>query len=263
MLSIQNISFAYPGTLNILEDVTLRFEAGRIYGLFGPNGSGKTTLLRCANHNLKPASGGVFFDGAPMAAMRRRDIAKIVAVVQQETPNPPAFTVAETVMMGRFPHQDSWGGESSLDREIVAECLDALDISCLAEKPLSNISGGERQRAMIARALAQKTRVLLMDEPASHLDISHQIEMFRALRTFASGGGTVVVVCHDFFIPPMFVDEAALLHRGRVRATGKPSEVMTPENMSETFGVGLRLDWDGHGKFAAELNQVREGRRPC
>ncbi len=190
ILRAEHITFAYDAAENVLQDVSLELHPGVVTGLFGPNGSGKSTLLRCLNGSLKPQSGHVFLDGQAVAAMDRRAVARRVAVVPQDTPVDVPLTVHEVVMLGRYAHWSTWDQESPEDVRIVSVCLERMGIADLASRPFSHLSGGERQRAVIARALAQQGGVLLLDEPNTHLDLAHQLEVYR-LAQDACRRGTV------------------------------------------------------------------------
>ena len=221
ILRAESIAFAYDGTKNVLDDVSLELTPGAVTGLFGPNGSGKSTLLRCLNGALMPHVGKVYLDGRPLAGMNRKEIARRIAVVPQDTPVDVPLTVREMVALGRYAHGEAWQNESATDAEIVQRSLERLELASLADRPFNRLSGGERQRAVIARALAQEGKILLLDEPNAHLDPAHQWETYRLARQLADGGCAVFMICHDLFISPLAVDVAVVLHQGRIVAGGR------------------------------------------
>lgn len=242
-LRVENLHFAYRFGVPVLSDVSLSIRSGRFTGLFGPNGSGKSTLLRCLNGALRPHAGRVLLDDRPAAELDPHEIARHIAVVAQETPVLPPFSVLELVMLGRYPHGTGWQADSPADLRLARECLARLDLTAMAERPCDQLSGGERQRVIIARTLAQQAPVLLWDEPGSHLDIRHQLELYQLARSLAAEGRTVVMVCHDIVLAPLFLDDCALFHRGRVLATGAPAEVLTSDRLREAFECEVALDW--------------------
>ena len=245
------MTFAYRAGAPVLRDISVELQPGRVVGLFGPNGSGKSTLLRCLNGSLRPQQGCVTLEGRRVDLMSPRKVARLIAVVPQETALGVPLTAAEMVMLGRYAHWDFWGEETSEDRQAVADSLARVGAYDLAQRPFDQLSGGERQRVVIARALAQRGRVLLLDEPATHLDISHQLGLYRLLRGLADEGQAVLVVCHDLFIAPMFVDYAALLHSGRVYAVGPVNESLSSDNLAAVYGSRLTISWANRSSVSA------------
>ena len=215
ILRAENITFGYHPAEPVLRSVSLEVVPGRVTALFGPNGCGKSTLLRCMNGSLRPQSGRVMIGGDSVGDMTPREVARHVAVVPQDTPADVPFTAAEMVMLGRYARWDAWGQESPEDHEVVRACLERMNVADLAVRPFSHLSGGERQRVVIARALAQQGRVLLLDEPALHLDIAHQLELYRLVRDLAAEGMAILMVCHDILLAPMFVDTVILMAGGQ------------------------------------------------
>lgn len=242
-LSIEQLSFRYHAGQSVLREVTLDIQPGRVTGLFGPNGSGKSTLLRCLNGTLRPESGRVLLDGQPVQRLSPREVARQIAVVPQDTPANIPFTALQMVLLGRFAHWDFGQHESPEDIRLARECLERVDAGALAERAFDQLSGGERQRVIIARALAQQAPVLLLDEPAAHLDITHQLELYRLARALAGEGYTVLLVCHDLVIGPLFVDDAVLLKTGSVFARGTVQEVLHSQNLATCFGSSLQIFW--------------------
>jgi iron complex transport system ATP-binding protein len=242
-LRAENITFGYDPAAPVLRNVTLEVVPGRVTAIFGPNGCGKSTLLRCMNGSLQPQLGRVMMGDRPVSAMLPREVARQIAVVPQDTPHDVPFTADQMVMLGRYARWDAWGQESPEDTEIVQACLRRMNVADLADRPFPNLSGGERQRVVIARALAQEGRVLLLDEPALHLDIAHQLELYRLVRDLAAEGLAVLMVCHDILLAPLFVDTVVLITHDRLIGTGNAAEVLTPAGIGAAFGTHVRISW--------------------
>lgn len=253
ILRAEHIAFAYNAAGNVLQDVSLELRPGLVIGLFGPNGSGKSTLLRCLNGALKPQSGQMFLDGQAVAALDRRAIARHVAVVPQDTPADVPLSVYEVVMLGRYAHWSAWDHESPEDARIVSVCLDRLGIADLANRPFSQLSGGERQRVVIARALAQQGSVLLLDEPNTHLDLAHQLEVYRLARALAAEGQAVLIICHDLLISPLMVDTAVVMDRGKIAAAGPVHEVLDAKLLAKVFATNATIYWDDASRVCAQF----------
>jgi iron complex transport system ATP-binding protein len=253
ILDASHITFAYPETGPVLSGVDLRLEPGTVTGLFGPNGSGKSTLLQCLNDILRPESGQVTLDGRPLREFSPREVARCIAVVPQEARADLPLPVYEMVMLGRYPHTDLWGDETRKDRDAVTSSLAKAHAEHLAQRPFNHLSGGERQRVVIARALAQEAEVLLLDEPATHLDIAHQLDLYQMLRALACQGYAILLVSHDLLLAPLFLDRAVLLAGGVVVASGAPTEVLSAERMRAAFGVDLSVTWTDGQRMTAQL----------
>jgi iron complex transport system ATP-binding protein len=243
VLTVDNISFSYVAGIPTLRNVSLAVHRGEFLTLVGPNGSGKSTLLKLLDRIFLPDAGVIGLDGAPLASYSRADLARRIAYVPQDRESVFPFTVEEIVLMGRAPHTAGVVFESDADREIAKRMMGLTDITHLASHPVNNLSGGERQRAFIARALAQQPGVLLLDEPTAHLDIAHQVEIFRLLRSLSVETGlTVVSVTHDLNLAGMYSDRIAMLQCGGMAAVGTPSEVMTVDRIREVFRAEVVVD---------------------
>jgi iron complex transport system ATP-binding protein len=211
----------------VVDGVDLDVSAGEWVALIGPNGAGKTTLLR-AIAGLVPYEGSIALGDRPAAALTRRELARLLAVVPQEPSTPPWMTVGEYVLMGRMPHLGPLAKEGARDREAAATALARLDLDGYERRRLGTLSGGEKQRVVVARALAQEARVVLLDEPTSSLDIGHQqqaLELLDSLR--ADSGLTLVAAMHDLTLAGQFADRMVLLDAGSIVADGSPAEVLT------------------------------------
>ena len=242
MIEVNAISFRYHEDW-VLQDVSFRVERGEFVGVIGPNGSGKTTLLKMLYRLLGPQDGEILFESVPLAKMDRRDIAKRIAVVAQETQLLFPFTVLETVLMGRSPYLGNLMFESEKDLEIARKAMEWTKVLPFSERPVDELSGGERKRVFIARALAQEPEVILLDEPTASLDIHHQIDFLDLILTLNRERGlTIVMVSHDMNTASEFCDRLILLQKGRVYKTGSPGEVITKENIESVYGCEVWVD---------------------
>jgi iron complex transport system ATP-binding protein len=243
VLTVDNVSFSYVAGIPTLRNVSLAVHRREFLTLVGPNGSGKSTLLKILDRIFLPDEGAITLDGAPLASFTRADIARRMAYVPQDREAVFPFTVEEIVLMGRAPHTAGVMFESEGDREIARKMMGLTDISHLASHPVTNLSGGERQRAFIARALAQQPQILLLDEPTAHLDIAHQVDIFRLLRSLSVDTGlTVVSVTHDLNLAAMYSDRIALMQCGTIAAAGTPSEVLTVDRIRDVFRAEVVVD---------------------
>ena len=233
----------------VLDGVSFSIPAGAFVGIIGPNGSGKTTLLRTIARVLPLKEGQLSLNGHPLAAIPSRQLARQLALVGQEAMTGFDFAVSEVVSLGRLPYQDPWGQESQADREAVRQALALTGTSHLAARPLNSLSEGERQRVMIARALAQEPAALLLDEPTSHLDIGHQVEILTLLsRLNQEKGVTVLAVFHDLNLAAAWCRTLILLHQGQLSAMGSPAEVLHPDRIRAVYGTEvLVLEHPYHG----------------
>lgn len=227
----------------VLNDISMDVGRGQFVGLLGPNGSGKTTLLRVISGILPPASGQVLLDGRDIAHLSRRQLARNIACLQQDAASDSSFTVREVAMMGRAPHLARLAWESADDIRIAEEAMQAADIGHLADRPINAISGGERQRALFAMCLAQHPRLLLLDEPVSHLDLGHQIQLLQRVRALSIDQGlTVIAVFHDLNLASEFCDRLLVLKDGKAQASGPPQEVITPKMIHDVYQASVLVE---------------------
>lgn len=227
----------------VLHGLDLIVPRGAFVGILGPNGSGKSTLLRAITGVLPLASGRVSLLGTAVCRAQRRFIAQHVGVVPQASPIPFEFTVREIVAMGRTPHIARLHGESDRDRRAIEAAMERTNTTHLAERLISELSGGEVQRTIIARALAQEPELLLLDEPTAFLDLNHQIDIFELLRTLNRDEGlTVLCVSHDVNLTSAYCDRLVLLSDGRIVADGAPSEVVTATRIRDVYGAEVLVD---------------------
>jgi iron complex transport system ATP-binding protein len=225
------------GGRRILSSVSVDVLQGRILGLVGPNGSGKSTLLRSMAGLWQAAAGNIVCDGRDLRSMQRREIARRITYVPQETLLTFDFSVRETVLMGRYSHRGRFERETSKDRDAAEESLRRTDVLHLADRSVRTLSGGERQRVLIARSLATEASILLLDEPTANLDVNHVLDVLDLCRSLARDGCSIVIATHDLNSMYRLVDDVALLEAGRVVAVGTPESVLTDENLARAFRV--------------------------
>ncbi len=251
-LEIDGLGYDYDDK-RVLESITFNVCPGEILGILGPNGCGKTTMLKNLNRNLSPHRGCVLLDGTDLEELHKRDIARRIASVPQSNEIRFAFTVREMVEMGRMPFQEAFRGSTSEDERIVDEAMRLTGITDMSERLINTMSGGERQRVIIARAIAQSPEIILMDEPTLHLDINMQFEVLDLVSSLAREKGlTVIIVSHDLPMVARYCDRMILIHGRTVYAEGTPEDVLTPENMRTVFGIDAKFEVDERG-----MNTVR------
>ncbi|MBN1817744.1 MAG: ABC transporter ATP-binding protein [Sedimentisphaerales bacterium] len=241
MIEVKNVSFRYPPQ-EVLRDVTFRIAAGQFLAIAGPNGAGKTTLLQLLSGMLKPTRGSILIDGEPMSRYNPRRLAHKIAVVRQDVLPSFAYSVYETVLMGRTCHFGPMGFESEADRQAVQAAMEATETTCFASRRLTQLSGGERQRVYIARALAQDTPILLLDEPTSFLDMRHQVAVFDLLKDLQNRRGiTILVITHNVNLAGQYCDQMLLLGPPGQYEIGSVSHIVTAAMMERFFGVKVLL----------------------
>ena len=241
LLALAGVSFTHPSGHGV-EEVTLDVEPGEIVGLLGPNGAGKSTLVRLASGVAGPYRGSIRLGGDELRNLPRREIARRVAVVPQEARLELPFSALEIVLLGRHPHLSGLAFESDADLALARAALGRVDAAELALRPIGELSTGERQRVVVARALAQETPLLLLDEPAAALDLRHQVTLFDLLRELASEGRGVVAVLHDLNLAAEYCDRVVLLAGGRVVASGETAATLTYARLTEVYGTEIYVD---------------------
>ena len=225
------------GEAQILRSVAAHAPAGAVSAVVGPNGSGKSTLLRLLVGALEPDTGALLLDGRELAAMSRRVRARELALVEQDSAAPVALDVLDVVLLGRTPHRAAWGSDSVEDVEIAEDALRRAGAAELAGRDVATLSGGERQKVHLARALAQSPRLLLLDEPTNHLDVAAQLDVLHLAEQLAGAGMTVLAALHDLNHALRHCDHVVVLDHGHVVATGAPTEVLTADLVSRVYGV--------------------------
>ena len=241
-LQFQNLHYNY-GREPLIEDLTASINPGEFIGLIGPNGSGKTTLVKLASRTLKPLSGQVFLHGVDLARIRARDLARRVAVVPQESTVSFPYRVVEIILMGRAPYHGAFAFEGEADLAVAREVMALTDTERLADRTFYELSGGEKQMVVIARALAQEPEVLLLDEPTAFLDIRHQIEIYELIRRLNRERGlTVVSVMHDLNLAALYCERLVLIKSGKVVRSGRPEAVLTGPIVREVFEADVHVE---------------------
>ena len=240
MLKLQSISVSY-GARQILHDISLNVQSGEVLALIGPNGAGKSTLIRAAS-GVVPYSGHVRTNGDDFAALSTLQRARYIATVPQAVAMPPAFTVWETVLLGRTPYLGFLGQPSPRDEEIAREALQRVSALHFAERRIGELSGGEQQRILLARALCQSTPVLLLDEPTAHLDLQYQVSLLELVRELAHKDNLAVLVAlHDLNLAAHYADRIALMVAGTLKALGTPEEVLKPELIADAYCLPVQV----------------------
>ena len=242
-LSARNLSWSAGGA-SILQGVSLEVCPGELLGIIGPNGSGKTSLMSLLAGIRRPQGGEVLLSGQPLHAFARRELARRIALVEQQAETAERITARQAVELGRTPHLGAFTPWSASDDAIVDLALEEVAMTALAARLWHTLSGGERQRLHIARALAQQPEILLLDEPTNHLDIGHQIGLLHLVHR---QNLTVVAALHDLNHAAMFCDRIALMQAGRIEAVGPPAEVLTASRIQSVFGVAAEIVRDGAG----------------
>jgi len=250
LVRARGIAHAF-GAAPVLRGVDLELAPGRLVAVAGPNGAGKTTLLRALSGVLRTDAGAVELGGRPLAELSRREIAQCLAVVPQDSAMPFPFSVREMVALGRAPFLGPLGRESAEDAARTAAALAALDLAPLAARAYPTLSGGEKRRVLLARALAQGVDAWLLDEPTAHMDLGHGLSCFGFLREWlaADPARGIALVTHDLVLAARFADELVLLAHGEVAARGAPAEVLTAERIAAVYGVEARVDRDADGRL--------------
>jgi len=239
MISIEmhNVSLGYGGKA-VLSDINLRVRPGEMVGLIGPNGCGKSTVIRAFSRIIPPFSGRILVDGRNITKLPRPEMARLIGVVPQLPILPSAFTAFEIVLMGRNPHLGFLQYEGPKEIAIAWEAMERTGTELLAERRVSELSGGEIQGLLIARVLAQETKAILLDEPTANLDIGRQIEILDLIGKLCSEGNLAVLAAlHDLNLAAQYCDRLVLLHQGRIYAEGSPWEVITSGNIAEVYGA--------------------------
>ena len=240
-LRLQNVTLGY-GKKITLSDVTLEARPGEIVGIIGPNGSGKTTLIRGLTRLITPLSGQIHINGHNIRKMKANELARFVAVVPQNTELPRLFTAFEVVLMGRTPHLGLFRYEGENDIAIVRKAMEATQTLSLAERRVGELSGGEVQRLIIARALAQEPEIMLFDEPTAHLDINYQVEILDLVHHLCRERNLIIMVAlHDLNLAAQYCHRLVILHNGKIHSQGDPRDVINSSTIKEVFGADVYI----------------------
>ena len=254
MLEIRNIHFEY-GNRSVLEDMNLSVGEGEVLSLAGPNGSGKTTLLRCIGGILRPRCGNILLDGVDIGKMNRRELARRLSYVPQNTTLPLPLTVFDTVLLGRIPHM-KWK-ITDRDKDKAYEILQSMKLEALAFCLLNEISGGERQKVFIARAISQEPQVMILDEPTSNLDLRCQLEVLNLISNLAKERGICVVMAmHDLNLAARYSTRMAMMKDGRIHAAGTPDSLFDRDILREVYGVEAEVRNDSACPYVVPIAPV-------
>jgi iron complex transport system ATP-binding protein len=238
MIDVDDLHVTLGGR-KVLAGIDLHVAAGEVMGVLGPNGCGKSTLLRCIAGVLQPSRGEVRLAGTPLRRMKPRGIARQLAFQAQDAGVALGYTVRTMVEMGRLAHRSMFGGDAARDDAVVERSLARLELTHLAERAMETLSGGEQKRVAVARALAQDSKVLVLDEPSNHLDVRHQFAVLDLVRGL---GLTTIVTLHDLRLASRLCDRVALLYEGRIGALGTPAEALTPTGIERIYQVGATVE---------------------
>lgn len=233
-----NLRFSY-GTNEVIKNLSIDFNEGKLYGILGPNGSGKTTFIKLLAGIIEPQFGNTEIDNKDIKNFKSKELAKKMALVTQIYSGEFDFKVRNLILMGRYAHIDRLSRASHEDKEIVNKIINELGLNELALRNFSELSGGEQQKVMIARALAQQGKILILDEPTAHLDIKYQIELMNTFKQFTKDGITVIAVLHDINLAAMFCDELILINDGSIHASGSVENILTSKNIKSVFHVNV------------------------
>lgn len=245
-IKIENLSFAYNEDL-VLKSIGLEFAKAGFTSIVGPNGSGKSTLLKQISGILKPSQGSLIINGVNIETINKKDIAKLMAVVPQNTALEFDYKVMDVVLMGRYPYISRFKGETPRDREIAIENMKYTNTYQFKDRSFNQLSGGERQRVILAQALTQQPKILLLDEPISHLDLQHQIEIMTLIKKLSMDQElTVVAVLHDLNIAAAYSDYIVMMKNGEVACQGTPVETFTTQNISSVFNIDVEVEVSTH-----------------
>lgn len=251
-LEIENLNVALSGK-SILKDMALTVESGDFVGIIGPNGSGKSTLLKSIYRTIKPKSGTIYLDDKSIHQLPYKVTAQKMAVVGQHNDHAFDFTVYELVMMGRSPYKGFLEKDSKKDNEIVMNALDQVSLTGYEDRSYETLSGGEKQRVILARALSQESELLILDEPTNHLDVRHQLEIMEVVKNLST---TVMFAVHDLNIALMYCNKVCIIEKGRIIAAGKPKELITPEMIEQVYGVKSQIMELADGRLHVIYNAI-------
>lgn len=241
-IKLENLCFGYDGN-SIIKNLSLEFPKSHFTSIIGPNGSGKSTLLRLISGALKPDKGWICIDNADISKLNKKEAAKIMSVVPQNTALEFDYRVMDVVLMGRYPYISRLKGETPEDRDIAAKNMEYTNTYHLRNRSFNQLSGGERQRVILAQALTQQPKILLLDEPISHLDLQHQIEIMTLIKKLSMDNElTVVAVLHDMNMAAAYSDNIVMLKNGEIYCQGTPVEAFTPDNIRDVFNIDVDVE---------------------
>lgn len=247
LLEVKDLVKTYEDGYQAVRGVSYTVEPGELVGLIGPNGCGKSTMMRCINMLNPPTSGDVLIDGTSILGMRPPEVAKLVATVPAELHGSFGLTVFETVMLGRYPYLKNVWWEPPEDEEMVMEALRKFGVDHLKDRAVGALSSGERQRVLIAKAYVQSPRLMLVDEPTSHLDMKYKLDVMEYLKALTGNEMSILVAEHDISLMARYCDRCIIMRKGEIVAIGEPKEVITPELVRDVYGVEASVGIDDEG----------------
>jgi iron complex transport system ATP-binding protein len=249
LVTIHNLAFSYDGDIThaVFRDVAFSVGPGDVFCLLGPNGTGKSTLLKCVSNVLQGWQGSILFDEREISRMKPSDVAKGIGYVPQNQVSTFPFLVKDIVVMGRAPHLSVFSSPNKKDRTIAYGAMKTVGILSLSDRPCTTLSGGEWQLTLIARALAQEPRIMVLDEPTSHLDLGNQVKILRVVKELAETGLAIIMASHFPDHAFLVSSEVAILNRGHIEQKGIPEKVITDENLKDTYGVEVKVLYIGEG----------------
>jgi iron complex transport system ATP-binding protein len=265
LIKIEGVAFKYDST-QTLDNVQFESKRGEFLGLIGPNGSGKTTLLRCINGLLKPEKGAILLDGKDVSKMKLSEIAQIAAGVPTDIPDDFNVSVEEYVYLGRYPHIQNLWWEDKHDEEQVEKAIESFELQHLRRRKLFEVSSGEKERVLLAKAVVQEPKVMLVDEPSAHLDLKYKLEVMERLHELSRQGITVICASHDINLLIKYCDRVIIMKSGKIVTCGKPIDVMTEDLIRYVYEVEAVVLRE-HGEIYAipkrplKPSEVAEGRR--
>lgn len=243
LLSINQLDFSYQGN-DILSNINVSFRSSEMVGLIGPNGAGKSTLMNLIVQLIKQKSGSILLQNKEISSYSRKELAREMTLIPQNTNVPFAFSVEEIVMMGRHPYLGSYRPPSPEDVAIVKDALRQTNVDLFSDRMINTLSGGERQRVFIARAIAQQTPIVLLDEATANLDLCHQLEMLELAKSLTQQGCLVIAAIHDLMMASRFCDRLVLLADNTIQADGLPEDVLTKQNLARYFHLQAEIHHD-------------------
>jgi iron complex transport system ATP-binding protein len=236
IIRVEDLVYSYDSVI-ALDGLTFDINRGEFVGLVGPNGSGKTTLLKCLCKLYTPQEGSIQLDGHNLSKLSQSEGAKIYAVVPSEFPMDMNISITDTVLLGRYPFIEGLWWENERDEQIALEAMEKLNVSEFAHRKLGELSSGEKQRVLIAKAIAQEAKILLVDEPVAHLDLGYQMEIMEMLKSLAHDGVTILAAMHELNLAVKYCDKLIVLDKGKVVACGKPEDIVTQKLIEDVYGV--------------------------
>lgn len=258
LLELRSLNKYYEDGFHAVKDVSYSIGPGLLVGLIGPNGCGKTTMMRCINRMHPASSGDILLDGESVLKKTPAEIAKSVANVPAELRASFGLTVYETVMLGRYPHLKNMWWESEEDESMVVDALEKFGVSELRDRALNMLSSGERQRVLIAKAYVQKPRLMLVDEPTSHLDMKYKLDVMEYLSALVKKDMSVLVAEHDISLMARYCDLCIIMKKGSIVGIGKPKEIVTTELIEEVYEVSASVGFDSDGELYVLPKRFRD-----